>query len=339
MRELRRRRRRCARGRPAASDRRRGRAARSAPARRRRSGRLPARRGDDERRPRASRRITSGASDERAAALGDQLEHAVEVRSRRRPRGRSPSSPRGGARRARARRGASSTPSYEASVLDRDRRPVGEDDDGLLVGRRRTGAALLLGQVQVPHASPRDEHRHAEERRHRRMVRREPVGLGWPPTSARRSGCGSWISTPSTPRPRGRSPIAALPPVDPAGDEARELAAVVVEDAERGVARARQLARDAQQLLEHRVELELRDQAAAGRVVSAASRRWSSVSIPTRLIQPARSPWKPANHGREAAVDSRAPDVDPERMTLPLAHETWFDDGATRPTGASPPRR
>ena len=67
------------------------------------------------------------------------------------------------------------------------------------------------------------------------------------------------------PWPRGRSPIASRSSViDPARDEALQLAAVLVEDADRGVARAGQLAGDAQQLLEHGVDLELGHQPAAG---------------------------------------------------------------------------
>jgi hypothetical protein len=56
----------------------------------------------------------------------------------------------------------------------------------------------------------------------------------------------------------------ALDRVDTPGDEAPQLAAVVVEDPDRGVPSAGQLARDAQQLLEHGVDLELRHQPATG---------------------------------------------------------------------------
>jgi hypothetical protein len=51
--------------------------------------------------------------------------------------------------------------------------------------------------------------------------------------------------------------------IDPTGDEALQLAAVLVENADGGVAGAGQLAGDAQQLLEHGVDLELGDQTAA----------------------------------------------------------------------------
>ena len=49
----------------------------------------------------------------------------------------------------------------------------------------------------------------------------------------------------------------ALGLADATRDEAPQLAAVVVEHPERGVARPGQLARDAQELLEHGVDLEL----------------------------------------------------------------------------------
>ena len=74
---------------------------------------------------------------------------------------------------------------------------------------------------------------------------------------------GSRISTPSTPCPRGRSPIAArVVGVDAARDEALELARSLVEDADRRVAGAGQLARHLQELIEHRLDLDLRNQAA-----------------------------------------------------------------------------
>ena len=67
------------------------------------------------------------------------------------------------------------------------------------------------------------------------------------------------------PRPRGRSPIARVVLASiPRVTKRSQLAAVVVEHAERGVAGAGQLAGDAQQLLEHGVDLELGHQPAAG---------------------------------------------------------------------------
>jgi hypothetical protein len=49
-------------------------------------------------------------------------------------------------------------------------------DGRLLVGRLELRAVGLLGQVQVPPRLAADQHRDAEERRHRRMPGGEPVG-------------------------------------------------------------------------------------------------------------------------------------------------------------------
>ena len=63
----------------------------------------------------------------------------------------------------------------QASVLDRDRRPVGQDDERLLVGLVEV-AAGLLGQVEVAVGLAADEDRHAQEAVHRRVAEREAVG-------------------------------------------------------------------------------------------------------------------------------------------------------------------
>jgi hypothetical protein len=79
-----------------------------------------------------------------------------------------------------------------------------------------------------------------------------------------RSGCGSWIRTPRTPRPRGRSPIArARRLVHADGEKPLELLAPLIEDAERGVAGSGELARRVEHALEHRLEIEIFDQASA----------------------------------------------------------------------------
>ena len=61
----------------------------------------------------------------------------------------------------------------QARVLDRDRRLRGEQRDELLVLGGEVLAALLLGQVEVAVGDAAQEDRHAEERPHRRVVRRE----------------------------------------------------------------------------------------------------------------------------------------------------------------------
>ena len=65
------------------------------------------------------------------------------------------------------------------------------------------------------------------------------------------------------PCPRGRSPIARwVVRVDPAGEEALELLAALVEDAQRGVAGAGELARHLEHAVEDHLEVELGDQGA-----------------------------------------------------------------------------
>jgi len=68
-------------------------------------------------------------------------------------------------------------------VLDRDAGVDREHLDELLVLRRELARSDLLGQVEVADRPSRDPNRNAEERIHRRMVRREPVAVG--------GGCGS----------------------------------------------------------------------------------------------------------------------------------------------------
>ena len=62
----------------------------------------------------------------------------------------------------------------EPCVLDRDRGLRGEQRDELLVLGGEIVAALLLGEVQVPVGDAAEQDRNAEERAHRRVVRREP---------------------------------------------------------------------------------------------------------------------------------------------------------------------
>ncbi len=176
---------------------------------------------------------------ERAPALDDQLEHAVEVglaADRARDRGRRLEPAHGRLELVPAALGGL----VEAGVLDRDPGPLGEDHDRVLVGRRERGAALLLGQVEVAPGLAADQHRRAEERRHRRVAGREAVGAGVVADAGQ----------PQRPRildqhaedaAPAREVADRAPPlgVDAVREEALELAPLVVEDAERDVARAR----------------------------------------------------------------------------------------------------
>ena len=113
--------------------------------------------------------------DERAPALGDELEDALQV-------GLAADGARDRGRRLEGGHGAlelvaaAAHVAVQARVLDRDRRPAGEDDERLLVGLVEL-AALLLGEVEVAVGLAADEDRHAEEAVHRRVVERKAVGL------------------------------------------------------------------------------------------------------------------------------------------------------------------
>ena len=113
-------------------------------------------------------------ADERSRPLDDQLEDAVEVRL-------SAEGLRDRHRRVEAADGplevvtAALDGRVEPRVVYRDRGPVGEDDDGLLVGVGERHAALLLGQVEVAPDLLADDHRDAEERLHLRMRAGEPA--------------------------------------------------------------------------------------------------------------------------------------------------------------------
>ena len=109
--------------------------------------------------------------DEGAAALDQQLEDALEV-------GLAADRPRDRRRRLERRDGplelvaARGDAAVQARVLDRDRRPVGEHDERLLVGLVEV-AVRLLGQIEVAVGLAADEDRHAQEAVHRRDGRAE----------------------------------------------------------------------------------------------------------------------------------------------------------------------
>ena len=194
--------------------------------------------------------------DQGPGALDDQLQHPIEV-------GLASDRHSDGRRRLEALYGALELIAtllrvgVEAGVVDGDRRPVGEDGQGLLVVLVEF-AALLLGQVEVAVGLAADEHRHAEEATHRRMPRGE----------AERPWMLAQISEPERARiidqhaqdaapPGERSDRPPRLPVDAQGHEALELVAVLVEDPQGGVARAGELPRRLEQPLEQGLDVEL----------------------------------------------------------------------------------
>ncbi len=147
----------------------------------------------------------------------------------------------------------------EPGVLDRDSRLTGQQRHELLVLFGEGLAAGLLGQVEIAVGHAAEQDRHAEERAHRRVTGRESDRSSDPGRGrAGAEECASWINAPRMPRPRGRSPIDRLRVrIDAGGQEALELRAARVDDAERRVARAGQLRRELDDALQQRVEREL----------------------------------------------------------------------------------
>ena len=137
-------------------------------------GRLAGGGAHDELGPGRSSRIMTARIDERAAALDEQLQDAVEVRL---------APERAGDRRRRLQRrdrplelvAALAHVAVEPGVVDRDAGPLGQDDERLLVGLVER-AALLLGQVEVAVGLPADEDGHPQEAVHLGMPEREAVG-------------------------------------------------------------------------------------------------------------------------------------------------------------------
>ena len=218
-------------------------------------------RGDDEVVALAQEDHEAAGFDERAAALGDELEHVVELHlrpDRDGDRMRGLQAPRRALQLVAARRHGL----VEARVLDRDRRPGREDQRRLLVDGVKLLAAALLGEVEVAPHLPAHEHRHAEEARHRRMAGRKAVGarVRADVGDAQRLRGVDEHAEDAAPA-RQVTDRAVRGGVDPAGDEAVELAPVAVEDPERGVARAGDLAGRLEHLVEDGVGLERRQQA------------------------------------------------------------------------------
>ncbi|WP_246851907.1 hypothetical protein [Patulibacter sp. SYSU D01012] len=200
--------------------------------------------------------------DERPPALGDEVEDAVQVGL-----GADGAGDRGRGGQA----GVDALelvvplpqPVVQPCVRHGDGRPVGEDDERLLV-RGGERAAGPLGQVQVAPRPAAHQDRHAEERRHRRVgvgdaegprVRRQVVD------AQRRAGADD-LAEQAVPA-RRVADRALLLGAQAAREEAAQPAPVVVEDAEGGVARARQLLRGGEDVLEERVGVELADEGAA----------------------------------------------------------------------------
>ena len=195
---------------------------------------------------------------QRAAALGDQLEHRVEQelpadRHRHVARGLQP------AHRALELLAAMLADFEQARVVDRDGRPVGEDDGGLLVLLGEL-AVSLLGEVEVAPGLAADRDRHAEESAHHRMAGREAVAARMIAHVAQAQRLGMFdqhAEHAASARQVADRGVRGL--VHARGQELGELGATVVEDPQRGVTGAGDLACRLQHPVQQRVEVELCD--------------------------------------------------------------------------------
>jgi hypothetical protein len=145
-------------------------------------------------------------------------------------------------------------------VVDRDRGPVGEHGDRGEVARAER-PARLLGQVEIAPRLPADEHRHAEERVHRRVPRRQPEGARMraevvEDDRARVLDQQAEDAAPARELADRRARLGA----HARGQEALKPPPAGVEHAERRVAGAGQLPGHVDEPLQHHLEVELGDQ-------------------------------------------------------------------------------
>ena len=153
----------------------------------------------------------------------------------------------------------------QARVLDRDRGLGREDHEHAFVLLVEHLGALLVGQVDVPEDGPSPDDPSAQERGHRRVVRREPhrsrvrADVG-DPQRALFAGEGSEQAVAGGRVPERRSFLGR----DPDGDEVLDRPAVRRQHAERSVPCAREVHGELDDPLEHRVERELRGEGHAG---------------------------------------------------------------------------
>jgi len=149
-------------------------------------------------------------------------------------------------------------------VVDRDRRPLGEHDDRLEVVVVELVRTLLRGEVEVAPGLPAHDDRRAEEASHRRVARRKAVG-------ARMIGGVAQADRHRLVDQQPEDPAAARQVADrhvqrglrAGGEELGQLAALVVEHAERRVARAAQLASGLHHALKEDIEVQLGRQGTA----------------------------------------------------------------------------
>ena len=161
----------------------------------------------------------------------------------------------------------------QPGVVDRDGGPAGEDLGRLLIAIVEVLPALLVGEVEVAVDLIADADRDTKESPHRRVLGREPVGarVRRHVMQAKRLGTADELTEhPVT--AREWTDAVPLLLVYAHEDKAGELLLALVENSDRGVARARELARRAEHGVEHRLEVEFGHQGPANGEESAQLR-------------------------------------------------------------------
>ena len=217
---------------------------------------LPRARGEHELVAFEQRELDDARIDQRARPLRDELQHPVEVRDAA-ERARDLRRRLQTAVRALELVPALADVAVQPGVVDRDRRPVGEDDGRVLVVLGEL-ADRLLGQVEVAPDLAADGDRHAEEAAHRRMRQGESVRLG----VRADVGQSQRLRIPDQ-DPEHAAPVRQVADravrllVDPLREELVEHLAALVEHPDRGVPRPRELLGELEQPVEHHVGIQL----------------------------------------------------------------------------------
>ena len=202
-------------------------------------------------------------ADQRATALGDQLEDHVEVglaADGQRDLGGGVERGDGALELLAALAGACVAP----RVVDRHSRELGEHGERLLVFGGELRAVGLLGEVKVAVGQPADHDRRAQEGAHRGVPAGEPVGAGVAPDVVEAQWHGILDQRSQHAASAGeRSDRRVGGFVDPARDEPGELAARLVEHPECGVAGAGEFLCGVQHPLEHHVGVKLGEHVAS----------------------------------------------------------------------------
>ena len=178
-----------------------------------------------------------------------------------------------------------------------------EHATALLVVLREVGTVGLLGEIEVAVRDAAQRDRHAEER-----LSSADGPAGSRPSADRRerscsrSGAASRMRTPRMPAAvRHVADLARSRLVDPARDEPLEPLPARIEDAERRVLRVREVRGRLDELLEHRVERELRAERDP-----RLDERSRPVSIDSHGPQYPGKPARPCGEGLMAGTRARA---------------------------------